>query len=84
MTDSFTWNAGNGALFPNHKEKESQPDYRGNMTCLCGRRHEIAGWKKDGQKGKYLSLKFQEPRDQHEQSEREEPPTRHKPSGTPF
>ena len=52
-----------GALFVNtYKEKEGQPDYRGEFIDATGKKWELAGWKNISQKGTtYLSLKAQEP-----------------------
>ena len=52
-----------GALFANtYKEKEGQPDYRGEFIDATGKKWELAGWKNTSQKGtSYLSLKAQEP-----------------------
>lgn len=47
---------GSGALFKNDKQgNEKRPDYRGDIT-LGGVQYEIAGWLKDGKRGKFLSL----------------------------
>jgi hypothetical protein len=54
-----------GVLFKNdRKEKDSQPDYRGdaNVVCpLCETRTEywLSSWLKQGKKGRFLSLAFQ-------------------------
>jgi len=51
-----------GLLFPNkRKEAEKQPDYTGKAT-INGKEWRIAGWKRTGQSGSFLSLKFSEPR----------------------
>tara|TARA_R100000664_G_scaffold9928_2_gene16508 strand:+ start:1095 stop:1355 length:261 start_codon:yes stop_codon:yes gene_type:complete len=49
---------GYGSLFVNnYKEKETQPDYKGNIVLQDGTEKEIAGWKKQDKNGKYfLSL----------------------------
>ena len=53
---------GFGNLFTNNrKAKDSHPDYQGNAR-VNGELVEIAGWKKQGKNGVYLSLKFQAPR----------------------
>lgn len=45
-------------LFPNtRKEKETQPDYRGKTQ---DGKYEVAGWKKQGQNGEYISLTIKE------------------------
>lgn len=47
-----------GSLFKNdRKEKDAQPDYTGR--CMVdGKIMRVAGWKKDGPKGTFVSLKF--------------------------
>jgi uncharacterized protein (DUF736 family) len=57
---------GSGSLFRNERKQEGdrQPDYRGD-AMVNGRKVEIAAWLKTSASGKrFLSLKFQEPRDQ--------------------
>ena len=48
-----------GALFQNtKKQKESQPDYQGNVE-IGDKKYSLAGWKKNDKNGKtYLSLKL--------------------------
>jgi uncharacterized protein (DUF736 family) len=60
-----------GALFANtYKEKEGQPDYRGEFIDATGKKWELAGWKNTSQKGTtYLKLKAQEPRKKEEASQ---------------
>ena len=61
---------GFGALFVNkRKDKETQPDYRGECRYK-GELIEIAGWKKQGNAGPYLSLKVQAPRPKAERPAR--------------
>jgi hypothetical protein len=56
MSADRTENVGAGALFKNHrKEKPSHPDYRGDITIL-GDKYRLAGWVKEGKRGKYLSI----------------------------
>ena len=51
-----------GVLFKEtEKKNEKGPDYRGNIM-LGGKLYELAGWKKEGAKGTFLSLKGGEPR----------------------
>ena len=47
---------GSGALFRNDKgDNPARPDYRGDLM-IDGTVYEIAGWLKEGAKGKFLSL----------------------------
>jgi hypothetical protein len=47
---------GSGALFPNDKQgNEKRPDYRGDVT-MGGVQYELAGWVREGKRGKFLSL----------------------------
>jgi hypothetical protein len=64
---SYEHREGQGSLFRNElKDPDSkQPDYRGTIM-LAGKVWEIAGWKKEGAKGTFLSLKGQEPREKQE------------------
>jgi hypothetical protein len=53
-----------GVLFKNdRKEKPAQPDYRGEIA-INGQTFRIAGWVKEGAKGKFLSLAAQAKQDQ--------------------
>lgn len=57
---------GYGGLFKEtEKKSENGPDYRGNIM-LGGVLYEIAGWKKEGKSGTFLSLKGQIPRQRQE------------------
>jgi uncharacterized protein (DUF736 family) len=52
-----------GTAFPNdYKQSGKRPDYRGNII-VNGQKLEIAIWKKQGKKGEFLSLSFQERRE---------------------
>lgn len=47
---------GFGNLFQNDKKgNQAAPDYRGTIMC-GGNVYELAGWKKQGNKGTFLSL----------------------------
>lgn len=51
---------GNGALFKNdRKEKDTHPDYKGDVKLPDGTDCWIAAWLKDGKNGKFLSLSIQ-------------------------
>lgn len=53
---AFTLKDGQGTLHRNDKGGvETRPDYRGQLM-IGGATYEIAGWIKDGAKGKWLSL----------------------------
>ena len=56
-----------GALFKNdNKKTEKQPDYKGS-GIINGEHKEISAWINTSAKGlKYMSLTFQEPREQTE------------------
>jgi len=46
---------GQGALFKNEKEKDTHPDYRGDIT-IGGAKYWLSAWIKTGKNGKYMSL----------------------------
>lgn len=51
-----------GTLFPERdKKSEKAPDYTGTVQ-VRGETLRIAGWKKSGRNGTFLSLAFSEPR----------------------
>ena len=69
-------NDNSGALSRNDHKQEGtkQPDYRGQCR-VAGRPYEIAGWVSTSQDGaKYLSLKFQPPRDVQQAAPQQETP----------
>jgi hypothetical protein len=54
---------GTGSLFKNDKgDNPKRPDYRGSVT-IEGRQWELSAWIQEGQKGKYMSIKAQPPRE---------------------
>ena len=64
-------NVGAGALFRNdRKEKPSQPDYRGDITIL-GEKYLLAGWIKEGKRGKYLNIVARPDEQEREQAPQE-------------
>lgn len=55
-----------GVLFKNDKGgNDRRPDYRGK-AMVNGRKVEISAWIKEGNKGKFMSLSFSEPRDRND------------------
>ena len=55
-------NSNSGVLFQNDKKgNEKAPDYKGKLN-VNGKDYEIAGWKREGKTGTFLSLKIQEPK----------------------
>ena len=54
---AFELKEGQGTFFRNDKKPEGskQPDYRGELM-LNGALHEVAGWIKEGNRGKWMSL----------------------------
>lgn len=65
---AFEQKPGQGTLFKNKKEKDSQPDYRGSVIAdrdyREGDKIELASWVKTPAKGgeKFLSLSISKPR----------------------
>jgi hypothetical protein len=56
---------GQGTLFRNDKDgNDKRPDYRGELCLPDGSTLKLAGWVKEGKKGKFLSLSIDRPRDQ--------------------
>lgn len=53
---------GQGTIFKNtYKQKETHPDYRGEIKTPNGELFEVSLWVKEGQKGKFFSVSVQEP-----------------------
>jgi hypothetical protein len=70
---SYQQKDGTGSLFKNDKgDNPKRPDYRGSIT-IEGRQWELSAWIQEGQKGKYMSIKAQPPR---ERAEKPAPPNR--------
>ena len=57
MAEKTYDNTNGGALFPNdRKEKETHPDFRGNIN-VDGKEYWIKGWKKSSKEGmRFVSL----------------------------
>ena len=54
-------NTNSGVLFKNESENEKAPNYKGKIN-VDGKEYELAAWIREGKKGKFMSLKVQEPR----------------------
>ena len=54
-------NTNSGVLFKNESENEKAPAYKGKIN-VDGKEYELAAWIREGKKGKFMSLKVQEPR----------------------
>jgi len=55
----FQHKTGYGSLFKNQKKLTSKsPDYQGKGCTESGEQVNIAGWVREGKKGKYLSLRI--------------------------
>lgn len=62
---AFELKDGSGTLFRNDKDgNDKRPDYRGELKLLNGETIKLAGWIKEGAKGKFLSLSVDKPREQ--------------------
>ncbi len=55
---------GSGTIFKNkyHEDGDSKPPYKGAIMWR-GEKIEVALWVKEGQQGKFFSVKLQEPRE---------------------
>ena len=60
-------NTNSGALFKNETDNEKAPMYKGKIN-VDGKEYELAAWLREAKsgKGKFLSLKVQEPRQKAE------------------
>ena len=59
---SFIPKPNSGTLFKNdYKKAENHPDYKGTFYDQHGAKWDLAAWIKEGQKGKFMSLKVSEP-----------------------
>lgn len=62
---AFELKPGSGTLFKNDKDgNDARPDYRGEIKLESGETLRLAAWIKEGQKGKFMSLKIDQPREQ--------------------
>ena len=54
-------NTNSGVLFKNDKKgNEKAPDYKGKVN-VEGKEKDIAGWIREGESGKFISIKISEP-----------------------
>ena len=57
---SFEYKLGQFSLFKNAKgENPARPDYTGEGADLAGNPIRVSAWLKQGQKGKFMSCKFE-------------------------
>ncbi len=61
-------NTNSGVLFKNETDNEKAPMYKGKIN-VDGKEYELAAWLREAKsgKGKFLSLKVQEPRQKQAQ-----------------
>lgn len=73
---------GDGSLFPNdYKTTDKHPDMRGSLK-LNGVEYQISAWRKQGQRGEFLSLRVEPKRDRQQQQPPKQQP-RTQPSAGP-
>jgi hypothetical protein len=61
---AFEQKDGQGAIFKNDNgDNPARPDYKGNCQ-IDGKTLSISAWVKEGTKGKFLSMKFEPPREE--------------------
>jgi hypothetical protein len=62
-------NTNSGVLFKNESDNEKAPVYKGKIN-VNGKEYELAAWVREAKsgKGKFLSLKVQEPRQKQEKT----------------
>lgn len=60
-------NTNTGTLFKNESDNEKAPQYKGKIN-VDGKEYELAAWVREAKsgKGKFFSLKIQEPRQKAE------------------
>ena len=59
-----------GVLFPNKKEKENQPDYKGHIFDVNLKKWDVAVWEKTSKSGnRFLSVSIKEPFKKNEQGQ---------------
>lgn len=66
---SYEQKDGSGALFKNQKQKDTHPDYKGNVR-IAGVDYELAAWIKKSKSGTtYMSLNAQPKREKQERKD---------------
>lgn len=64
MAEKFTHKPGGFSLFKNDQDgNDKRPNYTGDGTDLDGNPIRVSAWIKEGAKGKFMSCKFEYPKD---------------------
>ena len=75
---SYEPKPGDGSLFQNEKRTEKSPDRTGYVVAhrdiKAGEKLNLAGWIKEGSKGKFLSIRMSDVRGRDERPDQEEAP----------
>ncbi len=71
---------GSGTLFRNETDNPKAPAYKGELCLEDGRVIRLAGWVKEGAKGKFLSLSIDKPREAGADTGRRTEPPRDEPN----
>jgi len=67
VSDKFQHKEGMGSLFKNDKKlTDKHPDYKGD-AMKDGKEMWVSAWIKEGKKGKFMSLAFQDKEEAHSQ-----------------
>ena len=67
-------NENTGVLFKNESDNEKAPNYKGKIN-VDGKEYELAAWVREAKsgKGKFMSLKVQEPKQRQEPRQKQAP-----------
>lgn len=77
-------NTNRGVLFKNdRKEKDSHPDFTGNVNIEC-QEYWLSAWVKEGQKGKFFSLSVKPKEEQRQPQRQQAAPASNDPFDDPF
>ena len=66
-----------------YKEKDNQPDYRGKIT-VEDKNYDVAGWIKQGNHGKFISVAVNEPYKKTDSGDFQSPPPETEEEDVPF